>query len=236
MKIIDININDFGGINNHREQFKEKYGNYKYLQEWDKLDKSENINGILNYIKRYDPDIVILQEYDINSKEAQFFYQQMTAQGYLLKSETPTKRPSMTVMYIKKSIDFEEIHVGHERNLRAYAIKTEAIIIYGTHIPPKKYDAQFWGELHAFIKKNSSKKYLLIGDFNTINNKNYRELETLLKNADDVWKEKGNNEPLSILGDYVIASKNIEVNNFEIHKFDESYTDHPIILVTLLNN
>lgn len=234
MKIISININDFGGIDNHREEYKKIYGNRTYLKEWDKLNKLENINGILECIIQHTPDIVILQEYDINSTEAQVFYQEMCAQGYLLKSEMSTmKRPSMTVMYIKESIDFNEIYVEHERNLRAYAIKTEDIIIYGTHIPPK-YDKQFWNELHNFIRKNDSEKYILLGDFNTINYKNSKELDILLKNAVDVWKEKGNNKLLSVAGDYVIVSKKINVKNIELDIFDESKTDHPVILVTIV--
>ena len=232
MKIISINVNDFGGVNNHREEYKQLYR--AYLKEWDKLDKSENVNGILDCIIRYTPDIVILQEYDVNSKEAQSFCQEMAAHGYLLKSEVSTmKRPSMTVIYIKESIDFNEIHVGHERNLRAYAIRTEDIIIYGTHIPPK-YDSQFWTELHNFIRKHNSEKYILIGDFNTINYENNRELEILLKNAVDVWKEKGNREPLSVAGDYVIISKKVDLENVEIDTFDENKTDHPVILVTIV--
>lgn len=234
MKIISININDFGGVSNHREEYKQIYGNRTYLSEWDKLDKTDSINGILGFIIQYSPDIVILQEYDINSAEAQSFYQKMAECGYLLKSEKSTlKRPSMTVMYIKKSIDFHEMHVGHERSIRAYAIKSEDIIIYGTHIPPR-YDEQFWTELHNFIRKTNSEKYILIGDFNTINYKNNNELDILLENAVDAWKEKGHNKPISVAGDYVIISKSIDLKNIEIDRFNEIKTDHPAVLVTIV--
>lgn len=48
MKILNININDFGGPENHREDFKNKLGNGKYIQEWDKLDKKETINSFIS--------------------------------------------------------------------------------------------------------------------------------------------------------------------------------------------
>ena len=50
MKILNININDFGGPENHREDFKNKLGNGKYIQEWDKLDKKETINSFISKI------------------------------------------------------------------------------------------------------------------------------------------------------------------------------------------
>ena len=69
MKILDININCFGGTDYQREKFKDDYGPRCYLKMWDERDKSKEINGILDCIKRHSPDIVIMQEYDINSSQ-----------------------------------------------------------------------------------------------------------------------------------------------------------------------
>ena len=35
MTILNININDFGGINHHMEEFKNKYGKRWYISRWD---------------------------------------------------------------------------------------------------------------------------------------------------------------------------------------------------------
>ena len=74
MKIMNLNINDFGGTANHREEYKKNFNN-KYLVEWDKLNKSHNVDGIFQYIEGLNskPDIIVLQEFDINSKEATYF-------------------------------------------------------------------------------------------------------------------------------------------------------------------
>lgn len=234
MKILNINVNDFGGIDHHLEAYKKLYRSG--LNEWDKIDKTKEINQILDCIDRCTPDIIIMEEYDINSKEAQSFEMKMYKRGYLLESESPEyKRPSMTIFYIKKDIRHSKIFVDHTKNGRAYAIMVEDIIIYGTHIPPK-YDEQFWDELHTFVKKHLSNKYLLIGDFNTINYKNKQEFKKLLDNSIDIWKEKGNPEPISIIGDYAIASKKIDINNIEIFSLDEKYTDHPTFGIVFSQN
>lgn len=66
------------------------------------------------------PDIVIMEEYDINSTEAINFEVKMKNKGYILKSEKPEyKRPSMTVFYIKNYINYSYLSTGHTKNGRA---------------------------------------------------------------------------------------------------------------------
>lgn len=233
MKIFNLNVNDFGGTDKHLEEYKQLYGSRWYTKKWDDIDKTNEIKGIIECIERHTPDIIILEEYDINSKEAQSFETEMKAMGYVLEAEiTPYKRPSMTVFFIKTNLKHSYVKVGHTKNGRAYAIKVKDVIFYGTHIPPK-FDKEFWSELHSFINDISSNKYILIGDFNTINYKNLQELDIILENAIDVWKAKGNSAPISIMGDYVIVSKNIDIDNIEIQSFDEKKSDHPVINITI---
>ena len=236
MTILNININDFGGINHHMEEFKNKYGKRWYISKWDELDKTKEVEGIFYCVEKYMPDIVIMEEYDINSTEAINFEVKMKNKGYILKSEKPEyKRPSMTVFYIKNDINYSYLSTGHTKNGRAYAIRVNDTIIYGTHVPPK-YDEQFWNELYLFLKKHSKEEYILIGDFNTINNRNMEEFRKILYNAYDIWYQKGNREPLSCMGDYAIASNSILEDKIDISSFDEKYTDHPGIIVTLLKS
>lgn len=229
MKIFNLNVNDFGGADKHLEEYKQKW----CMKKWDYIDKTIEINGIIECIEGFTPDIVIFEEYDINSKEAQSFETKMKEMGYVLKSESTTyKRPSMTVFFIKTNLEHSYVRVGHTKNGRAYAIKVKDVIIYGTHVPPK-FDESFWSELHSFINDISSNKYILIGDFNTINHKNLNELDKICKNAIDVWKAKKNSKPISIIGDHVIVSNNIEIDNIEIQSFDEKKSDHPEIYITI---
>lgn len=236
MKIMNLNINDFGGIANHREEYK-KIFNKKYLVEWDKLDKSHNVDGIFQYIEDLTskPDIIVLQEFDINSKEAKYFKGKMEGLGYKLASENPSKRPSMTVFFIAKGIAYEHIKYIHERNLRAYAVKLcNDLVVYGTHVPPK-YDKVFWNELDCFVETYRNHKLVLIGDFNTINVYNKSRLEALLNKTGliDVWLKKGNNNPISVPGDYAFVSETIKTD-VEIEISHIKFSDHPVIMLTLL--
>lgn len=180
-------------------------------------------------------EVVVLQEFDINSTEAKEFTKNMKALGYELKSEYPSKRPSMTVMFVKSDIGFEEIKTCHvERCLRAYAIKVEDYIIYGIHVPPK-YDKIFWDEIEKLWSTYEDHKLIMIGDLNTINFHNNERLNKLLLNAIDVWNAKENEEQISVAGDYAIISTNIDVKTVEIEKEEVvcNYTDHPAMILTL---
>ena len=59
--------------------------------------------------------------------------------------------------------------------------------------------------MYSFLQKHSNEEYILIGDFNTINNRNMEEFRKILYNAYDIWYQKGNREPLSCMGDYAIS-------------------------------
>lgn len=236
MKIMNLNINDFGGTANHREEYKKNFNN-KYLVEWDKLNKSHNVDGIFQYIEGLNskPDIIVLQEFDINSKEATYFKGKMEGLGYKLASENPSKRPSMSVFFIAERIAYEHIKDIHERNLRAYAVKLcNDLVVYGTHVPPK-YDEVFWNELDCFVETYRNHKLVLIGDFNTINKRNKSRLEALLKTGlIDVWLKKGNYNPISVPGDYAFVSETIKTADVEIETSHIGFSDHPVIMLTLL--
>lgn len=229
MRLLNTNINCFGGTGNHREEYKKLYGNRKYLNIWDQIDKSQNVAGLLEDILKISPDIVILQEYDINSKEAKDFNKKMNEHGYIMYSETiEYRRASMTVFYVKKGLEVSYVSTGHTKNSRAYAVKIDETIIYGTHVPPV-YDSQYWNELKRFVRSYCNQKIIAVGNYNIINYKNKNEYSELLETAVDIWKAQGNKEDISVMGDCVIASKTM--NSLKVSRHNNTYTDHPIIIV-----
>ena len=231
MRLLNANINCFGGTDNHREEYKKLYGNRKYLNIWDQIGKSQNVAGLLEDILKISPDIVILQEYDINSKEAKDFNKKMNEHGYIMHSETiEYRRASMTVFYVKKGLEVSYVSTGHTKNGRAYAVKIDETIIYGTHVPPV-YDSQYWNELKRFVRSYCNQKIIAIGNYNIINYKNKNEYSELLESAVDIWKAQGNKEGISVMGDSVIASKTMNKNSLKVSRHNNTYTDHPIIIV-----
>lgn len=47
MTILNININDFGGINHHMEEFKNKYGKRWYISRWDAWNQQTTVYELL---------------------------------------------------------------------------------------------------------------------------------------------------------------------------------------------
>ena len=116
------------------------------------------------------------------------------------------------------------------KNGRAYAVKIDETIIYGTHVPPV-YDSQYWNELKRFVRSYCNQKIIAIGNYNIINYKNKNEYNELLESAVDIWKAQGNKEGISVLGDSAIASKIMNINLLKVSRLNNTYTDHPIIIV-----
>lgn len=238
MKILSLNVNDFGGRDHHREAYKKEYGGYVYLKLWDRLDKAANVKEILSYCETLNPkpDLIILQEFDIHSQEAKDFTDEIDRLGYRLGSEAQSKRPSMTAFFISKSINYKRICNIHERDLRSCAVEIDNLIVYGTHVPPK-YDKEFWDEIERFVLNHSSRNLIMIGDFNTINRYNKDRFNKLLMSMDmkDVWTSKGNSDPISKAGDYAVISSHISLSDVEIVKDDtlKNHTDHPAVILSL---
>lgn len=244
MRVLNYNINFFGGQYEHIEKFKEIYGSTAAYSEWDIIDKSDIVDGILSFVCESNPqfDALIFQEFDLNSQivtSENGFCDRMDKLGYrLLHEETTYIRPSLTVFFIRKDFKISNDHVetGHKKNGRAYAVEMGDIILYGTHVPPKGDNKEFWNEMCCFLDKGMkiNKSLLLVGDFNTINGNNLDYMNSMKLQYDnliDVGEiEKMN--PLSVAGDYVLASKNIS-KSIKISKVEMKLSDHPAIIVDI---
>lgn len=240
MRVLTLNVNCFGGKEFYREEFKEMYGR-RHIYEWDKIPKKINWEGVLNVIEKESPDIVCMQEFDVNSKEAQEFIEKI---NYDVKYEIPEiKRPSMTVMFIKKGLSHKYIANPHERNLRAYAIDVNDVIVYGTHVPPS-YDDNFWNEMDKMYMNHAEKKLVFIGDFNTVNYRNMNRLNSLLQNdLVDAWTYMGKSPDESTVDsdgmrlDYILVSYNVKCSIKDIRiipePLDKHFTDHKAIVVDI---
>lgn len=249
MKIISLNINDFGGIQNHLMNYRKVNGNGKKVidwSEWKKIDKSDVLNGLIEFVNKQEPTILILQEFEQNNSEESFkFVQKMNEMGYTLVGRIPKFKVSMTVMFIKTDFPYELIESPHKRYARSCSIKTGEFIIYGTHVPPK-YDATYWEELIGFYTRWKEKKVILIGDFNTFkedtnNKKKYNEL--INEGGVDVWMELGNpNETPTEKKyggrlDYVIVSSqsfdNVQSMNIDSEIMRDGISDHAALILEI---
>jgi hypothetical protein len=244
MKILSLNINNFGGLN-----IKEKYKNKKN-SEWKALDKTKEATEILAYIQLENPVIVILHEFELNTEITESFISSMNEIEYDMVpyESNGFKNPSITIMFIKKELLYTRLVNPHnsksKKNLRASVIKTADCIIYGIHIPPT-YNNDFWDEVIDFYKKHQGLKLVIIGDFNvydlgTEQKKKY--LQLLALNAKDSWVEKDNRNSTKthIKGrrlDYAIMSPTLFecLNSIRIDPFlmNNNCTDHAALIIEI---
>ena len=245
MKILSLNINNFGGLK-CKEQYKKEYK----LDEWTAIDKISESTEIFAYIQQEKPVIAILHEFELNTNIANQFIEYMDRIGYEIipYEETKLKNPSITIMFVSKELLYEKIDNPHNlksnKTLRASVIKAEDCIIYGVHIPPT-YDSDFWVELICFYNRHKEKKIVVIGDYNaydlgTEQKKKY--LELLALNAKDAWLEKGysNSTKTYIKGrrlDYAIMSPSLYecLNNIRIDPYlmTNDKTDHAALIIEI---
>lgn len=200
MKVLNININDFGG--SEKQLMACKKINYKGTEvidwkTWAEIDKTSQVDRFCSYIDEELPDIVVLQEFELNNSiESYNFIDWMKEKGYKFIYEAYKYKLSMTVMFVlkKESFSYEFIKSPHDRSARSCAIKTGSYIIYGTHVPPE-YDENYWTELISFYNKFKKEKLILIGDFNVYveDTKSKAKYNELINNgAIDVWLKQGN--------------------------------------------
>lgn len=249
MKILSVNINDFGGLENHLMEYKRTnyYGKEViYWEKWSMIDKSRQEEKFCLYIDEKTPDIIILQEFQPNnSKESYDFINWMNGKGYKLIGEVPDFNISMTVIFISEEISYESIQSPHKRSARSSSIKIGKYIIYGTHVPVE-YDKNYWEKLILFYNNWKEEKIILIGDFNTYaegtdSKKKFNEL--INRGAVDVWLEKGNPNTTPTEKkyggrlDYVIVSpemyKCVCMMNIDSKTMDENMSDHASLILEI---
>lgn len=214
MKIVSFNINSFGGVGDTFEEMKKRCnGNYKEaLIEW---DKKTNYKPILELLDSVNADVIVLQEYYINSDVASEFEEEMRKENrrYSLHcNHIDKKRPLHTVVFCRDNICDEKqfFYTG-----RIYKFRYKDYIIIGAHMPfnPKDKESVLsiedekraeeveneWERIKEYLRENKDKKCILVGDLNVYdkNTVQYGCFERLFNNEigmRDLWVENGNSE------------------------------------------
>lgn len=203
MLIISLNINDFGGTDEHLAKYKKINCFGKECFDWNawrKIPKVHIIEWLKEIVSKKKPTVFILQEFEFNnSKEPMDYIKWMKEKGYTVKGVMPDYKVSMTLFFVKG--EFSDIGIIHPKTgltARDYAIKIEDYIIYGTHVPLNSANRpnvreDYWEEIIDFYNSYKEDKLILLGDFNTyIESEAYRRYQELLEcGAYDLWLRQG---------------------------------------------
>lgn len=232
MKIVSLNINSFGGDVDTFEGMKQELANRYYdgnvrkaykeaLSSWNDAINSRSIyKSILKEIEEVDADIVLFQEYYINSDVAKQFQKEMGCEDkdgkYVLTCNHITnKQPLFTVAFCRNNNTYEEVKPQFDFEGRVFVFKYEDFYIIDAHMPlnPKDDDENYsennykkkkraeeveklWEKIREYLKDKKDEKVMFIGDLNVYQRgtHQYESFVPLFKSdvdMRDLWLEQG---------------------------------------------
>lgn len=233
MKIVSLNINSFGGDGESFEEMKKNLARKDYggnltkeckkdaLSRWDCAISGRSIyKSILKEIEEVDADIVLLQEYYINSDVAKQFQEEMGCEDkdgkHVLKCNHITnKQPLSTVAFCRDNKAYEEVKPQFDFEGRVFVFKYEDFYIIDAHMPfnPKDDDENYrennykmkkraeeveklWEKIREYLKDKKDEKVMFIGDLNVYQRgtHQYESFVPLFKSdvdMRDLWLEQG---------------------------------------------
>ena len=227
MKIVSLNINSFGGDGESFEEMKKNLSRKDYdgnltkecrkdaLSRWDCAINCRTIyKSILKEIDDVDADIVLLQEYYINSDVAKKFEEEMRKRNYALKCNYITDkrpRPLCTGAFCRDNNAYEELKSQFDFDGRIFVFKYEDFYIIDAHMPfnPKddtRYSdkdkkraeevEKLWKDIKEYLEDKKDEKVIFIGDLNVYQRgtHQYESFVPLFKSDVDIrdlWLEQG---------------------------------------------
>jgi len=256
MKILSVNVNNFGGtndkplLNDYRlPNGKNDFGTWNQaVDEWrisNKICFQKNVNAITNLAKDF--DIIFLHEVDTNCLSWIDLLEKMSSDftwepaNGIDKSEYKKGRKSISCVFIKKDIGYEYENNNILNKQRNIEIKVGDTHIIGLHM---SYDIEDWNRLISRFEALQKEKFLIIGDLNVFDEGTDRREkfdELINVGAIDIWLEQGdsNNVPTANTNkriDYALSTRNLyERGVYEVilnYIRLENFTDHAAIVVT----
>lgn len=229
MKIVSLNINSFGGDGESFEEMKKNLARKDYggnltkeckkdaLSRWDCAISGRSIyKSILKEIEEVDADIVLFQEYYINSDVAKQFQKEMGCEDkdgkYVLTCNHITnKQPLFTVAFCRNNNTYEEVKPQFDFEGRVFVFKYKDFNIIDAHMPlnpkdDKRYSEnnkkraeeveKLWEKIREYLKDKKDEKVIFIGDLNVYQRgtHQYESFVPLFKldvNMRDLWLEQG---------------------------------------------
>ncbi|MEK5391849.1 hypothetical protein NSQ59_15955 [Margalitia sp. FSL K6-0131] len=256
MKILSLNINNFGGLtpkplpNDYKNSFEKvdwKAWNNAVNKWRNEIDSDKNISKLMDYVKNNNIDIIVFHEFDINSVAGENFTKELKKLSYKIvypntycEDDFKKGNKSITVMFIR--VDYEILPYNFSEKMRNVEVKVGDRIFIGVHIPLG--DKNFWDSMiERYKSKKEEDKLLIIGDMNVYDlgtTQKEKFIKLLSHGAVDAWGEKNNSmdRPTANTGrriDYAIMTPSLYCELIDIVIDDtirnNCVTDHSAIMV-----
>lgn len=252
MKILSLNVNNFGGKDNFKPlpmEYDSWFEFRKAVTLWrDSREHYRNGGCVLNLIKDKNPDIVFLHEFDVTSDTSMKFLKSMKILGYTEKfpdnnmADSVKGAKSITMMYTKLG----NIIINSNKDLVDKSLKwvnagVDDILISGVHF---NYNLEYWDALERFYLLNNGKKLLVVGDLNVhMKGTDRREGfdKILSMGMEDVWTYLGGSEDTITCDtgarlDYALASKSLRDSlsiEIDATPIERGFSDHNALIVEI---
>lgn len=229
MKIVSLNINSFGGDGESFGKMKETLSIKDYggnqtkecyedaLSRWDwKISCSSIDKSILRKIDEVDADIVLFQEYYINSDVAKQFQKKMMNKdrGYVLKcNSNKNKQLLHTVAFCRDDKNFKMMNQEKVKNFsdRIFMFEYKDFVIIDAHMPLNPKDDESysenkkkraenvekqWEDIKEYLEKKKDEKVIFMGDLNVYQREThqYESCGPLFESdvdMQDLWLKQG---------------------------------------------
>ena len=205
MKIVSLNVNNFGGlvskplINDYSYNGKTSWDCWRdAVISWrEKSNWQNNVSNIAKYVKDF--DVIILHEVDVNSNAFNQLVNYLDGYSVVYPNKIDVLEfskgfKSITVMFIKKFYNYSIVDDNFStKKMKNVEVAIDDKNIIGVHISME--DTDYWDSLIKHYKELKDKKVLIIGDMNVHDwgtKQKEKFLELLNYGAIDTWVEKGN--------------------------------------------
>ncbi|UOB20902.1 hypothetical protein [Macrococcus armenti] len=261
MKILSLNVNNFGGINNkpvlYDYHFGEKYNWVRFNRDVDNWRNNnettilKNVEYIYDFSKKY--DLIFFYEVDTNSKSWYLLQDLMSKNSFeiLLPNnqvrETFKKgRNSITCGFIKQNIEFIYGDNNFFNDYRSMEIIVNDVHFLALHMKAFKKDLDKWDKVKNRFNLLKDKKLVILGDLNVFdkNDTNRRKFDELLASgAIDLWIKQGesNDSPTHKQSriDYILSTEKIYNSGVKQSIIDkprlEKWTDHCAVTLDIFD-
>lgn len=256
MKILSLNVNNFGGTNEKPllKDYKLSNGDNDYelwaqaVDKWRSNNKKrieKNVASITNLAKDF--DIIFFHEVDTNCLSWNLLLGKMSSQyewepaNGVNKCEYKKGRKSISCVFIKKGITFEYNDNNILKNQRNIEITVGNTHIIGLHMT---YNTDDWDALILKYGLLKDEEFLIIGDLNVfdVGTDRRKKFDGLIDaGAIDIWLEQGESNDIPTANsnkriDYALSTRKLyEKGVYEvILNFVrlENLTDHAAVVVT----
>lgn len=193
MKIFDLNVNNFGGPDDEKPRVDDFPSLREYVKARNAFQKASQriiaVEAIICEIKKEKPDVIILQECDVNAPAGRKLAESLRECSYYPvypnreDKKAFNKTPSITMMFVNNdAVDRYPSPGPAQKAWKWCGIGIGDLMISGVHFPDEK---DYLDDVKRYSETHKNEKLIILGDFNIATN-DWRIIERIKESIDSI--------------------------------------------------